>query len=344
MVRSALLLSGVALVAWLPASAQSVIAAHSGVLYFFEGSLFLGDEPLQQKFGRFPDIGVGRDLRTEHGKAEVLLTPGVVLRIGEYSAVRMLSNQLSDTRAELVGGSAILEVGESDANGAVKLIYKDWQVRMPKKGVCRIDAQPPQLRVYTGQAEVSAGSDAAVKVKEGETVPFAAVLVPEAATTTETDPFKTWAMSRSQAISADNSIAANIVDDPSKFDSADMTGLGGMMAPGGLSYFPLTGLPSLGMMNPYGLSFWSPYQSTLNSIYFPTYLYGPLYRGWPSSLYTYSRGVGIGTPLRPPAVGFRPGGIGAPRASFPTPPSMHAPPHAAAPRVGGGAHGVGGHR
>src|SRR5215471_15789467 len=85
----------------IPALAQSVISTHSGVVYFFEGSVYIGDQRLEQKFGRFPDIGEGRELRTEHGRAEVLLTPGVFLRIGEGSAIRMLSSKFSDTRLEL---------------------------------------------------------------------------------------------------------------------------------------------------------------------------------------------------------------------------------------------------
>jgi len=39
---------------WFPASGQSVVSTHSGVVYFFVGSAFLADEPLEQKFGRFP--------------------------------------------------------------------------------------------------------------------------------------------------------------------------------------------------------------------------------------------------------------------------------------------------
>src|SRR5215467_9360195 len=95
--------------AWIPAWGQSIISTHSGVVYFFDGSVFVGYQRLEQKFGRFPEIGEGRELRTEHGRAEVLFTPGVFLRIGEGSAIRMLSSKFSDTRLELLDGSVILE-------------------------------------------------------------------------------------------------------------------------------------------------------------------------------------------------------------------------------------------
>src|SRR5215471_21293709 len=139
--------------AWSTAAGQAVVSAHSGVVYFFEGAVFLGDERMQQKFGRFPDVGEGRELRTEQGRAEVLLTPGVFLRIGENSSIRVLSAKFSDTRVEFLGGSGILEANEPAADTAVTVVHKGWQVRLPQEGVYRIDSQPPQVIVYKGGAE-----------------------------------------------------------------------------------------------------------------------------------------------------------------------------------------------
>lgn len=318
------------------ASAQSVISTHAGLLYFFEGSVFLGDQQLEQKFGKFPEIGEGRELRTEQGRAEVLLTPGVFLRVGDNSAIRMVSNKLSDTQVELLSGSAIVEVSEASSGTAVKLIHKNWQVRVPHTGVFRVDSEPPQIHVYKGETEVSAeGKPEKAIAREGEVLPLAAVLVAEPSPNGGGDTFKTWAMGRSQAISADNATAAEIVDDPSRMDPSGL-------AFGGFSYFPPTGVPSLGISNPYGVSFWSPYQAALSSMYISPYLYGPLYPGWPSGLRYYPRGLGM--PLRiGTGTGLRPGGITPTRGTFTPMPQMAphpAAPHAAAP------HGVarGGHR
>jgi hypothetical protein len=142
------------------------------------------------------------------------------------------------------------------------------------------------------------------------------VLVPEAPVNLGNDDFKNWAMNRSQAISADNTIAAGIMDDPSQTD--DSTGL----TLGGYSYFPLTGDPALGIGNPYGLSFWSPYQATLNSIYFPSYFYGSLYSGWPVR----------GWPVGGWPVGGRPSPRGPGPIIIPSPIGTR-PPRTAPPRV-----------
>jgi FecR protein len=266
----------------IPVSGQSVVSTHSGVVYFFEGSVFIGDQPLEQRFGKFPDIGEGGELRTGKGRAEVLLTPGVILRVGENSSIKMVSASLSDTRVELTSGSAILESSEANAADNVSLIYKNWDVRMPAEGVLRIDADsgagPGQVNVYKGQAEVHTnGEEARVTVTTGQNLPLAPVLVPQDTTVASNDPFKAWAMSRSQDISSDNATAKGIVDDPGTVDS---TGF----AAGAYSYYPQAIVPGLGY--PYGMSFWSPFQSNLSSVYFPPYLYsyGSIYSMWPSAV------------------------------------------------------------
>jgi hypothetical protein len=343
-----------------PASGQSVVSTHSGVVYFFVGSVFVGNERLEQKFGRFPDIGEGGELRTEQGRAEVLLTPGVVLRVAENSSIRMLSNKLSDTRVELLSGSAIVESNDVRKDTSVTLIYKKWQVRVPQESVYRIDASPAQLKAYKGEAEVSTDGEKPVKVKEGDVLPLAAVLLTDRAIAAEGDSFKSWAMNRSQAVAADNATAAQIIDDPSQFDT------GGGLAVAGYSYFPPTGMSSLGINNPYGVSFWSSYQSMLNSIYFPPYLaYGawPIRTGWPIS--TVGGGAAgylggsswpsrpglhasplhqgpIVVPLRPGAY-VQPGGTGPMRMPYPTQPRSYTYGPAPAPVPHGAPSPVGVH-
>ena len=77
------LTSFVAAAVILPAAGQSVISTHSGVIYYFDGAVYLGDQPLEPRLGTFPTVPLGAELHTAQGRAEVLLTPGVLLRIGE---------------------------------------------------------------------------------------------------------------------------------------------------------------------------------------------------------------------------------------------------------------------
>jgi hypothetical protein len=136
-------------------SAQSVISARSGLINFSEGVAFVDGQPLARKVGTFTRLKEGSTLVTESGRVEVLLTPNTYLRIGEKSSIRMISDSLSDTRVELLGGSAVLDSERAPAGDFVKIIFRDATIRILKPGHYRMDAEPPQLRVYDGEAEVA---------------------------------------------------------------------------------------------------------------------------------------------------------------------------------------------
>ena len=84
---------------------QSVISAHSGVIHYVEGQVTVDGAAIHPKATEFLDIKPDQVLATEDGRAEILLTPGVFLRLPENSSARMISNTLADTRLEIVSGS-----------------------------------------------------------------------------------------------------------------------------------------------------------------------------------------------------------------------------------------------
>ncbi len=281
----------VAAILAIPAAGQSVISTRSGVVHFFEGAVYLGDQPLEPRFGRYPTIAEGGELRTAQGRAEVLLTPGVFLRLGEGSAIRMVANALSDTRVGLLSGSVLLDSAEPGSGTSVTLIYKDWNVRFRQKGLYRIDAEPPRLWVQQGAAEVSsADRGAPVAVEQGMYLPLAPVLVPERSVDVPGDALTDWAQGRSESISADNAITAQIDEDPASRDP----GLG----TDNFAYFPMVGVPSLGSGLYGGYSSIYPSQPGFNSIYLPGYRYRPFLLGVTPGLirsysYTAPRRIGV---------------------------------------------------
>src|ERR1700733_7420490 len=92
--------------------AQSVISAHSGVLHYVEGDVTIDGKAPQPKTGTFAEVKEKQELQTQVGRAEVLLTPGAFLRMGENGAIRMVSNKLSDTQIAFEKGSAIVDFVE----------------------------------------------------------------------------------------------------------------------------------------------------------------------------------------------------------------------------------------
>jgi len=260
----------------LSAAGQSVISARSGVIHFFEGSVYLRDQALEPHPGKFQILAPGEELRTAQGSAEVLLTPGVFLRIGEKSAIRMVANKLADTRVELLAGSAMVGSDEPNANTSVTLICRKWKVHFLREGTYRIDSEPPRLWVEKGKAEVTAdGSATPVSVEQGMDLPLAVALVPEPSIDEPADELSDWSKGRSLSISTDNAIAAKISDDPTAAGNSDL-------GAGNLTYFPLLGLPPLssGLSSAYSsYSSFAPYQPGFNSIYLPGYSYQPLLLG-----------------------------------------------------------------
>src|SRR5271168_4987569 len=107
-VRSLLLATLAAFAAY----GQSVVSVRSGLINFAEGEVLLSGQPVEQRAGKFPEVREGSELTTEAGRAEVLLTPGMVMRVGPDSAITMTSASLIDTRVEFRRGSAVIEVSE----------------------------------------------------------------------------------------------------------------------------------------------------------------------------------------------------------------------------------------
>jgi hypothetical protein len=182
----------------------------------------------------------------------------------------MVSNQLADTRVELLEGSAIVESAEPTSGTSVTLLYKNWSMRFPERGVFRIDSDPPRLWVVRGQAEVSAGNKGdAQLIAQGMSVPFAQVLVPARSTEHPRDSLTTWAEGRHQSISADNAIAANIQDPASlTLTNPDINSF---------TQFPMLGLSSASSSSSGVYGPLSTYQPGFNSIYLPGYTYFPNY-------------------------------------------------------------------
>jgi len=136
------------------ATAQQLISAKSGLIHYVEGRVLLDGKAVEPKFGQFPQMNEQSQLRAEQGRAEVLLAPGVFLRLGESSAVRMISNKLTDTRLEVLDGSLLLECAEMRKDTPILLLFRDAKIWLREDGLYRVNAAPPELRVYDGEAGV----------------------------------------------------------------------------------------------------------------------------------------------------------------------------------------------
>ena len=187
--------------------AQSVISAHSGVIHYTEGKVLVNDKVYEPKSAEFGDLKENSILKTEEGRAEVLLTPGVFLRLGENSSVRMISNHLSDTRLEVLSGETVVECTELLKDNQVTMVYKDATIALTKHGLYRFDVPPGRLRVYDGEAIVINPSGQ-LTAKKGHEVVLNGALMASKFDTKTGDELMRWASRRSGYISMANVASA----------------------------------------------------------------------------------------------------------------------------------------
>src|SRR5258708_39279784 len=101
-VRNASLFVAVLALSAIPALAQPVISAKSGVVSYVIGKVMVGDQGVQPSETKLTEVRENAVLRTEDGRAEVLLTLGTILRTGGNSTSKMLTNGLFDPRLNLL--------------------------------------------------------------------------------------------------------------------------------------------------------------------------------------------------------------------------------------------------
>ena len=197
----------------IPALAQPVISAKSGLISYVEGKVYLGDQIVEPSATHFPDVKENALVRTDEGRAEVLLTPGVVLRLGENSSFKMITNRLIDTRLELLTGSAVVEADEIAKDTNVTLVCKDGTVSLSKKGLYRFDTAPARLKVFEGLASAQvAGQN--VEVASGKMLGLGGTIASvEKFDKEDTDSLDNWSKRRGELVAMANVSAARQVHD-----------------------------------------------------------------------------------------------------------------------------------
>jgi len=112
------------------------IPAHPGMLNYMEGQASINGEPVNSRSVGSMDVERGQVLQTGQGKAEILLTPGVFLRLGDNSALRMVSPALTNTSVELLHGEALVEVADLHKENNLRVLDGGAIRRSWRKTAC----------------------------------------------------------------------------------------------------------------------------------------------------------------------------------------------------------------
>lgn len=278
LLKRPVVLAGVLLATGFLASAQTM--PQPGTVGYVEGHASIDGRSIPTGSMRSTVVNTGQTLATAMGsKAEMLLTPGVVLRLGDDSAVRMVAPSLTNTQVQLTRGTAMVEVDQISPENRLAVSDQNANIRLEKTGLYSFSANPPMVAVYDGKADVQVG-DRTADVGKGRQLMLQANgnLKTQKFDRNQEGDLYAWSRLRSQYMSEANGYSAQTI----------------------LAYDP-------GWW--YGTGwYWNPYFNTWAFVPGAGYLYSPFGFGFFAPGYAYYGGYGHGFYGR----GYYPGYRGAP--------------------------------
>jgi hypothetical protein len=183
------------------AAADSTNMPPPGTLNYVEGQVFVQGRQQTPKSVGSTYLGANQEMDTHQGYAEMLLTPGIYLRLGHNSALTMISPGLANTQVQLTKGSAMLEVDELFKQNNVDVVVGNTKTEVDKIGLYDFQAEPGSVGVLDGKATFFE-DDRRINLTKGHEVTFAAAQGPVRQkfdkSQVENDPLYRWSMLRSQ--------------------------------------------------------------------------------------------------------------------------------------------------
>jgi hypothetical protein len=233
--------------------------ARPGTLNYIEGQTSIEGRPLSPNSVGNTTLQAGQVLATANGKAEILLTPGIFVRLGDNSTVQMVSTDLTHTEIRLEQGRANVEVDQIYPQNTILVDLNKGQTQLLKNGLYAFDATNSTVRVFDGKAAVYPGADLQANIKpvdvkgghqltlNGEPLKPTGFNKDQATA----DPLYRWSSLRSQYLGQAN---LNLAEEYAGYSSF-YPGWYWAGGPFGYTWLPGDGL----FWSPFGYGFYSPY-------------------------------------------------------------------------------------
>jgi hypothetical protein len=233
-----------------------------GALNYVEGQASIDNSVVTSKSVGSAVLNAGDVLSTGNGRAEILLTPGVFMRVDKNSSVRMIAPELTNTRVEVLQGQAMVEADIVHKEDHIVVAERGATAELDKKGVYDFNANAGTIRVFDGQATVTEG-DHQTDVKKDKQVMVDAPKLKaqkfDKDSAQASDPLYSWSKLRSEYLAEATASTAQtyIVDN------------GGWYGPGW---------------------YWNPWWSMYSFVPGDGFFYSPFGFGLYSPVYLYSYG------------------------------------------------------
>ena len=145
-----------------PAPAGSAVP---GTLNYIEGTATVDGHVLAANSVGSVTLQPGQEIATSQGRVEVLLTPGVFLRLDHNSAAKMVSSDLLNTVVDIDRGQAAVEVDQIFRENDLHIVENNVPVQLLKPGFYEFDADRGVVLVFNGEAAALRPSGKFVTIK-----------------------------------------------------------------------------------------------------------------------------------------------------------------------------------
>ena len=238
---------------------QNANPVSPGTLNYVEGQASIEGRPLTPQSVGNTMLQAGQVLATANGKAEILLTPGIFLRLGNDSTLHMVSTDLTHTEVRLEQGRANVEVDQIYPQNTILIDLKNGQTQLLKNGLYAFDSGNSTVRVFGGKAAVYPGANLQANVKPIDVKGGHQLAL-------NGEPLKPQGFNKDQA-SADplykwSSLRSNYLGQANLSLAEEYSGYSGFYpgwywagGPFGYTWLPGDGL----FWSPFGYGFYSPY-------------------------------------------------------------------------------------
>lgn len=130
----------------------------AGLIYEVDGqaTLIEGSRPRSMDGQRH--LETGQRVRTEAGRVQLILAPGVYLAVDQNSEIAMVKSHLSDLQLDFISGSISVRVDDDAYVDGILVRPPGSEVRFDKRGHYRVDIHPEKslhVRVFGGRASVA---------------------------------------------------------------------------------------------------------------------------------------------------------------------------------------------
>lgn len=281
-------------------NAQTYRTALPGTVNYVEGQASINGQPLAVKQNGNTQVLANQTLSTGNGKVEMLLSPGVFVRAGSNSAIRMVSAGLANPTIEVDRGSVMIEVDQKLKDARVDVLEHGATATILKEGLYRFDADQSKAEVIDGKMAVSENGQSKEIGKGKELALSGEPLKPVGFDRKAEDDLYRWSSVRSGYLAQANASSAQYIY--AGYDP--YWGAGWYWNPWFASW---SWLPGNGYFySPFGYPFFSP-AYVVYAPYRGAYGYRGAFRG----SYT-ARGIAprAGVSMAPRAGGFARGGFG----------------------------------